>query len=88
MHDRFVVFHEFLCLMVNGTSPFATGNDITVLNINICLYSITLRNNFFFSLLLVLKYVPYINSYTLNTKLQSDLLWHVSKKKVCTCKGY
>ena len=48
----------------------------------------TTQQNKFFSLLQGWKYFPYSNSYTLNTELQSDLLWHVRKKKLCTCKGY
>ena len=45
------------------------------------LYSNTTQQNNFFSLLLGWKYVPYSNSYTMNTELQSDLLWRVRKNK-------
>ena len=38
------------------------------------------KKNKIFSLLQGWEYVPYSNSYALNTELQSDLLWHVREK--------
>ena len=48
--------------------------------VNFSFLNNTTQQNNFFSLLLGWKYVPYSNSYTLNTELRSDLLWHARKK--------